>query len=127
MAINIVLVSGTREKLQMAGMVAAVSAVSGDAVTVFVSMNALPYFVKGKPMQAPAEGGMGELLESRNAPPFMQLFEQAVEFGGATLHPCSMAVDVLGLPDDALLPFVGEPLGLTKFMADARESQLLVF
>lgn len=127
MAISIVLVSGTREKLQMAGMVAAVSAVSGDTVTVFVSMNALPYFVKGKPAQAPAEGGMGELLETKNAPPFMQLFEQAVEFGGAAVHPCSMAVDVLGLPDDALLPFVGEPLGLTKFMADARESQLLVF
>lgn len=127
MAINIVLVSGTREKLQMAGMVAAVSAVSGDAVTVFVSMNALQYFIKGEPSKAPTEGGMGELLEAKSAPPFMQLFEQAVEFGGAAIYPCSMAMDVMGVGDDEVLPFLREPLGLTKFMSDARESQLLVF
>ena len=37
--ISIMVVSGSRERLQMAAMVASVGAVSGDEVTVFLSMN----------------------------------------------------------------------------------------
>lgn len=128
MALNIVLVSGTREKLQMAGMVAAVSAVSGEEVNVFVSMNALEYFlVDGAGKRAPSEGAFGELMESRNAPPFMQLVEQASELGGAKFYPCYMAMDLLGAGKDELLPLMQEPIGLTKFMIDAVQQQVMVF
>jgi peroxiredoxin family protein len=37
-----------------------------------------------------------------------------------------MAVDVMGVKDDQILPFLGEPLGLTKFMADA-DGKVMVF
>ncbi|MGH8670910.1 MAG: DsrE/DsrF/DrsH-like family protein, partial [Burkholderiales bacterium] len=120
-------ISDTREKLQMAGMVAAVAAVSGDPVTVFVSMNALPYFLKDSAKKASNEGKMGELLEQKNAPAFMQLFEQAVEYGDAKVYPCSMAMDVMGVTDSDVLPFVKEPLGLTKFMSDAEKDKVMVF
>ena len=125
--ISIIVVSGTRERLQMAGMVAAVGAVSGNPVTVFLSMNALQYFVKVNDAAPPAEGPFGTLLEQKTAPPFRTLFEQAASLGDAKIHPCSMAMDVLGLAPDALEPYLAEPLGLTKFLDDAAESQVWSF
>ena len=125
--ISIIVVSGTRERLQMAGMVAAVGAVSGNPVTVFLSMNALQYFVKATDAVPLAEGSFGTLLEQKKAPPFRTLFEQAASLGDAKIHPCSMAMDVLGLAPDALEPYLAEPLGLTKFLDDAAESQVWSF
>ena len=125
--ISILVVSGALERLQMAAMVASVGAVSGNAVTVFLSMNALPYFLKGSVAAAPPEGPFGELMAGKNVPAFRPLFEQAVELGDAKLHPCSMAMDVLGIAQDTLLPHLGAPLGLTKFLHDARHTQVWSF
>ena len=43
--ISIMVISGKREQLQMAAMVASVGAVSGNEVTVFLSMNAMEFFL----------------------------------------------------------------------------------
>ncbi len=125
--ISIVVLSDDREHLQMAGMMASVGAVSGNEVTVFVSMNALKYFIKGAADKAPAEGMMGGLLESKNAPSFKTLFQQAVELGDANIHPCTMAMDVLGLEPRDLEPYVKEPMGLTKFLDNAQAGQVWSF
>jgi peroxiredoxin family protein len=125
--ISIMVISGTIERLQMAAMVASVGAVSGNEVTVFLSMNALPYFRKGASAPAPAEGEMGKLLVEKKAPPFMQLFESAVELGDAKIFPCSMAMDVFGYQQTDVVPYLGEPLGLTKFLDDASEGQIWTF
>jgi peroxiredoxin family protein len=125
--ISVMVTSGSREQLQMAAMVASVGAVSGNDVTVFVSMNAMKYFVKGSTDKAPAEGEMGDLLEEKNAPDFKELFGQAVEYGDAKIFPCSMAVDIMELKQDDLESFVSEPLGLTAFLGDASEGQVWHF
>lgn len=125
--ISIIVASGTREKLQMAAMVASVAAVSGTAVTVFLSMNALAFFRKGASRSAPNEGEFGKLLEAKKAPEFMMLFESAVDLGEARIHPCSMAVDILGLATGDLEGFVREPMGLTRFLEDAQGGQILTF
>ena len=125
--LSIIVVSGSRERLQMAAMVAAVGAVSGNPVTVFLSMNALQYFVKGDQTAAPTEGPFGKLLEAKNAPPFRAMFEQAVTLGDAKIHPSSMAMDVMGLEPAALEPWLAEPLGLTKFLGDAADAQVWSF
>jgi peroxiredoxin family protein len=125
--LSIVVVSGSRERLQMAAMVASVGAVSGNDVMVFLSMNALPFFAKGATQDAPSEGPVGELMAKKNVPPFKHLFEQAVELGDAKIHPCSMAMDVLELEPAALESYLGEPLGLTKFLDDCRGAQVWTF
>ncbi len=125
--ISVMVTSGSREQLQMAGMVASVGAVSGNDVTVFLSMNALKFFVKDSSDKAPAEGEMGTLLEEKNAPDFMELFGQAVEFGDAKIFPCSMAVDILDVKQDQLEEYVSEPMGLTAFLSDASEGQVWHF
>ena len=119
--------SGNREQLQMAAMVASVGAVSGNDVTVFLSMNALQFFVKGTAENAPAEGEMGKLIEEKNAPDFKELFEQAVEYGDAKIFPCSMAIDILGVSEGDLESFVSGPMGLTSFLSDASEGQVWHF
>ena len=125
--ISVVVVSGTLERLQMAAMVASVGAVSGSQVAVFLSMNALPLFRRGAPSAAPAEGRMGELLTEKQAPPFKQLFEQAVELGDAKIYPCSMAMDVFGYKAEDLEAYLSGPLGLTKFLSDASGGQVWSF
>lgn len=125
--LNIVCVTGTREKLQMAAMFASVAAASGDDVCVFLSMNALPYFIKGHGDDAPAEGEMGSLMTQKGVPPFKQLFQQAVQLGDAKLLPCSMALDLLKIGKEDLEEEVGPPTGLTRFLSDAEGGQLLTF
>ncbi len=125
--ISIVVVSGTRERLQMAAMMASVGAVSGHEVAVFLSMNALPYFIKGSDKKAPVEGHVGELIGQKNVIPFKTLFEQAVELGDAKIYACSMAMDVLSVEMENLEGFVAEPMGLTKFLDMAQEGQAWTF
>ena len=125
--ISILVVSGSLERLQMAGMVASVGAVSGSGVTVFLSMNALQYFIKGSDATAPAEGAFGDVMSQKNVPPFKSLFENAVELGDAKIFPCSMAMDVLDAEAEDLEPYLSEPLGLTKFLNDAANHQIWTF
>lgn len=125
--INIVCVSGTHERLQMAAMIASVAAAIGDEVSVFFSMNALPPFVKGHAAKAPAEGEFGALISQEGVPPFRQLFVQAAELGDAKLLPCSMAVDLMKITEAELPKEFGPPTGLTRFLTDAEGGQLLTF
>jgi peroxiredoxin family protein len=125
--ISVMVVSGSRERLQMAAMVASVGAVSGNDVHVFLSMNALSYFVRDGAKEPAVEGPVGTLLAEKKVPPFRDLFANAVDLGEAKIYPCSMAMDVLGLERKDLEDFVGEPMGLTKFLDEASASQVWTF
>jgi peroxiredoxin family protein len=125
--IGIVVLSEHREQLQMAAMIASVGAVSDREVLVFVSMNALRFFVKGAADHPTPEGPVGKLMEQKNVPPFKQLFAQAVELGGAKVHPCSMAMDLLGLEQGQLESYFGEPMGLTMFLDAAQGGEVWSF
>jgi peroxiredoxin family protein len=125
--ICVVVVSGTLERLQMAAMVASVAAVSGQETLVFLSMNALPYFVKGSTAKAPHEGEMGNLMAGKKVPEFKMLFENAVELGDAKIYPCSMAMDVLEVEQEGLEDYLENATGLTKFLDDARDGQVWTF
>jgi peroxiredoxin family protein len=124
---SIVLVTGTREKMQMAAMIASVAAATGTDVNVFLSMNALSYFIKGNSDEAPVEGEMGTLMAQKGVPPFKQLFQQAVELGDAKILPCSMALDLLHVGKDDLDAELGPPTGLTRFLSDAEGGEILTF
>ena len=125
--VSVVVISGDREQLQMAAMLASVAAVSGSEVTVFLSMNAMRYFQRGDISLAPAEGEVGVLLQNKNAPDFRELFQSAVELGDAQVYPCSMALDILNISTSELVDYIAEPLGLTKFLDMASDSQVWSF
>ncbi len=123
----VVVVSGSLERLQMAAMVASVGAVSGQDVMVFLSMNALSFFVKGSTSKVQHEGEIGGLMASKNVPDFKTLFEQAVELGDARIYPCSMAMDVLGVEQSSLEDYLEKATGLTRFLHDAVDGQVWTF
>ena len=125
--INVMLTTENLEQLQMGAMIASVGAVSGSDVSVFLSMKALKYFVKGNDHKAPLEGEMGKTMLDKNVPPFLELFEQAVELGDAKVFPCSMAMDMLEIKSEDLFDYVGEPMGLTKFLSDVNQGQVWSF
>ena len=125
--INVMLTTENLEQLQMGAMIASVGAVSGSDVSVFLSMNALKYFVKGNDHKAPLEGEMGKTMMDKNVPPFLELFEQAVELGDAKVYPCSMAMDMLEIKSEDLFDYVGELMGLTKFLSDVNQGQVWSF
>lgn len=125
--ISILVVSGTSERLQMAAMVASVAAVSGTEVHVLLSMNSLQFFFRSNSEHPPAEGSFGRTMAGKKVPPFKQLLQNAVELGDARIHPCSMAMDVLGAEPEQLESFLASPLGLTRFLADSADGQLLTF
>ncbi len=123
----VICLSGAREKLQFAAMTASLAAVVGRPVTIFVSMNALAFFLKDAPKTAPSEGKAGEVMDAKNAPDFQNIFEQAVDLGDAKIYACSMAMDVMGVGEEQLAGNVTGPLGLTKFLSDAEGGQIVVF
>src|SRR5690348_6020019 len=91
--IAIVAMSGTRERLQMAGMLAALGVATGTPVRVFVAMNALPCFRVGTRCSPQLEGPIGAALDAAT-PPFERLFADAVELGDAKMFPCSLAMEL---------------------------------
>jgi peroxiredoxin family protein len=125
--LSVIVVSGSHERLQMAAMVASVGAVSGNQVSVFLSMNALGYFRKGYAAVPAPEGDFGRVMAEKKVPKFKDLFAQAVELGDAKIFPCSMAMDVLALQPGDLEPYLAEPIGLTAFLIDAADSQAWTF
>ena len=125
--ISVMVISGSRERLQMAAMVASVGAVSGNEVHVFLSMNALTYFDKTSPREPGVEGQVGTLLAEKKVPQLRELFANAFDLGDAKIYPCSMAMYVLALEQNDLEDFVGEPMGLTKFLDEASTGQVWSF
>ncbi len=68
----------------------------------------------------PAEGSFGKLMAGKNLPPFRLLFEQR---GGTRRREDASMLDGDGRARTStaptLEPYLGEPLGLTRFLADA--------
>ena len=123
----ILLCSGEHEKIQMAAMMASVAAVSDRPVRVFVSMNAILAFEKGK---SPAEryhgGEFSRLIKENKVPDAIDLFGQGKMLGDMTVHACSMVMDLKKWELEHLVDDLFDGmLGLTKFLADAEEGELL--
>ncbi|SDH86602.1 hypothetical protein [Roseospirillum parvum] len=131
----ILLVSGEREKLQMAAMTASVAAVSDRPTEVFVSMNAILSFKRGLPPEEryPEGGGFfaaqfAKASAKGGTPDAVDLLAQGRMLGGVKVWACAMVLDMLGWEDDDLTEdlFDGR-LGLTKFLADAESGDLVSF
>jgi peroxiredoxin family protein len=124
----ITLCSGEHEKIHMAAMMASVAAVSGRKVELFVSMNAMYAFGRATDPSERYQGGpFSQLMLEKKAPDTLTLFGQGKMLGDMKAYACSMAMDLLAWTLDDLVEdlFDGE-LGLTKFLSDAEEGDLIV-
>lgn len=124
----LLLVSGEHEKIQMAGMMASVAAVSERPVEVFVSMNAMYAFRKdAAPDERYKGGAFSALMKDKGAPDAVELFQQGKMLGDLKIYPCSMAMDITEWSESELVDDLFDaPTGLTKFLADAEAGQIVV-
>ena len=131
--INLVLFSGTDDKLQAAAVLTAGAAALGKPVNVFLQYWALDAFRQeridrdhGLAPEAGAEGkGHVEALRIAGQASWAETLRQAKELGGVDIQACSLSMDLLGIEQTELDPLVDGVEGVTAFYLNAGEGQLV--
>lgn len=131
-SINIVVFSGTEDKLQAVAVMAAGAAALGKPVNLFLQYWGLEAFSKAKIGTdlglAPEAGAEGrakvDALAKAGQAPWHETLRQAKEIGGIDIQACSLSMDVLGLEDDDLDPLVDGVEGVTAFYLNAGDGRI---
>jgi peroxiredoxin family protein len=132
-SINLVLFSGTDDKLQAAAVLAAGAAALGRPVNVFLQYWALDAFTKAKIERdhglAPEAGPDGraavDALAAAGQAPWAETLRQAKELGQVDIQACSLSMDLLHLEESDLDPLVDGVEGVTAFYLNAGDGQVV--
>jgi peroxiredoxin family protein len=131
--INLVLFSGTDDKLQAAAVLAAGAAALGKPVNVFLQYWALDAFradrIAGDHGLAPEAGDEGrravDALAKAGQASWADTLRQAKELGSVDIQACSLSMDLLGIEQSDLDPLVDGVEGVTAFYLNAGEGQVV--
>jgi peroxiredoxin family protein len=132
-AINLVLFSGTDDKLQAAAVLTAGAAALGKPVHVFLQYWALDAFRADRidtilPL-APEAGAAGATAVARmraaGQQPWAQTFRDAKDIGEVDIQACSLSMDILDLSSDQLDPLVDGVEGVAAFYVTAGDGQVV--
>jgi peroxiredoxin family protein len=131
--LNLVLFSGTDDKLQAAAVLAAGAAALGKPVNVFLQYWALDAFTKAKIARdhglAPEAGAEGraavDALAKAGQAPWAETLRQAKDLGSVDIEACSLSMDLLHLEPEDLDPLVDGVEGVTAFYLNAGEGQVV--
>jgi peroxiredoxin family protein len=132
-SLNLVLFSGTDDKLQAAAVLAAGAAALGKPVNVFLQYWALEAFradrIAADHGLAPEAGEAGrsavDALRTAGQASWADTLRQAKELGGVDIEACSLSMDLLQLEQSDLDPLVDGVEGVTAFYLNAGEGQLV--
>ena len=132
-SLNLVLFSGTDDKLQAAAVLTAGAAALGKPVKIFLQYWALDAFraanVGADHGLAPEAGAAGRLavdaLARAGQAPWAETFRQAKELGGIDIEACSLSMDLLKLDSSDLDPLVDGVEGVTAFYLNAGDGQIV--
>lgn len=125
--LNLVLFSGTDDKLQAAAVLAAGAAALGKPVNLFLQYWALDAFradrIGREHGLAPEAGEAGRLavraLRDAGQAGWPDTLRQAKALGGVDIQACSLSMDLLHLDPDDLDPLVDGVEGVTAFHLNA--------
>jgi peroxiredoxin family protein len=131
--LNLVLFSGTDDKLQAAAVLTAGAAALGKPVNVFLQYWALDAFradrIGADHGLAPEAGSAGRLavdrLRAAGQASWAETLRQAKELGGVDIEACSLSMDLLHLEPTDLDPLVDGVEGVTSFYLNAGEGQVI--
>ena len=131
--INLVLFSGTDDKLQAAAVLAAGAAALGKPVNVFLQYWALDAFSKLKIDAdhglAPEAGAAGraavDALAKAGQASWADTLRMAKELGPVDIQACSLSMDLLHLEQEDLDPLVDGAEGVTSFYLNAGEGRIV--
>jgi peroxiredoxin family protein len=131
--LNLVLFSGTDDKLQAAAVLTAGAAALGKPVNVFLQYWALGAFradrIDTDHGLAPEAGSEGRTavdgLRAAGQASWAETLRQAKELGGVDIEACSLSMDLLHLEPSDLDPLVDGVEGVTAFYLNAGQGQVV--
>ena len=131
--LNLVLFSGTDDKLQAAAVLTAGAAALGKPVNLFLQYWALDAFradrIDADHGLAPEAGDAGRSavdgLRAAGQASWAETLRQAKELGAVDIEACSLSMDLLHLEQSDLDPLVDGVEGVTAFYLNAGEGQVV--
>jgi peroxiredoxin family protein len=131
--LNLVLFSGTDDRLQAASVLAAGAAALGKPVNVFLQYWALDAFRRERIDRdhglAPEAGPEGRThvnaLREAGQVSWADTFRQAKDLGSVDIQACSLSMDLLGIDESSLDPLVDGVEGVTAFYLNAGSGQVV--
>ena len=131
--INLVLFSGTDDRLQAAAVLAAGAAALGKPVNIFLQYWALEAFRADRIGQdhglAPEAGPAGRVavdaLAAAGQAPWSETLRQAKDLGAVDIQACSLSMDLLHLESSDLDALVDGVEGVTAFYINAGQGQVV--
>jgi peroxiredoxin family protein len=132
-SLNLVLFSGTDDKLQAAAVLTAGAAALGKPVNIFLQYWALEAFraatIGDDHGLAPEAGPAGRMavdsLAVAGQASWAETLRQAKDLGPVDIQACSLSMDLLHLDADDLDPLVDGVEGVTAFYLNAGEGQVV--
>ena len=131
--LNLVLFSGTDDKLQAAAVLAAGAAALGKPVNVFLQYWALDAFRADRigrdhglaPEAGPAGLAAVQALAKAGQASWADTLREAKDLGGVEIQACSLSMDLLHLEPNDLDPLVDGVEGITAFHLSAGDGQIV--
>lgn len=131
--LNLVLFSGTDDKLQAAAILTAGAAALGKPVNVFLQYWALDAFRADRigrdhglaPEAGPAGRAAVDGLRAAGQASWAETLRQAKELGGVDIQACSLSMDLLHIDEAELDPLVDGVEGVTSFYLSAGDGQVV--
>jgi peroxiredoxin family protein len=131
--LNLVLFSGTDDKLQAAAVLTAGAAALGKPVNIFLQYWALDAFTKAKigldHGLAPEAGEAGraavDALAKAGQAFWVDMLGQAKELGEVDIQACSLSMDLFGFEESDFDPFVDGVEGVTAFYLNAGDGHIV--
>jgi len=131
--LNLVLFSGTDDKLQAAAVLTAGAAALGRPVNVFLQYWALDAFrsdhIDRDHGLAPEAGTEGrehvDHLRAAGQIGWAEVLRQAKDIGPVDIQACSLSMDLLGIDQSELDPLVDGVEGVTAFYLNAGEGHMV--
>jgi peroxiredoxin family protein len=131
--LNLVLFSGTDDKLQAAAVLTAGAAALGKPVNVFLQYWALDAFRADRigrdhglaPEASPEGRAAVDDLRAAGQASWADTLRQAKELGGVDIQACSLSMDLLHIDEAQLDPLVDGVEGVTSFYLSAGDGQVV--
>ena len=132
-SMNLVLFSGTDDKLQAAAVLTAGAAALGKPVHIFLQYWALDAFRADRitrdhglaPEAGPAGRAAVDDLAAAGQAPWADTLRQAKDLGEVDIQACSLSMDLLKLEEADLDSLVDGVEGVTSFYLNAGEGQVV--
>ncbi len=131
--LNLVLFSGTDDKLQAAAVMTAGAAALGRPVNIFLQYWALDAFradrIASDHGLAPEAGEAGraavDAMAKAGQASWADTLRQAKDLGSVDIQACSLSMDLLRIEQEDLDPIVDGVEGVTAFYLNAGEGQIV--